>query len=130
MQPKKSRYRTCLFSCFLWGLAISSNGLGHGDSCAIKCCLLLNITAFTSIMDRYYLCPAITCFSDVSVVLLWYSFMSGALSWPWDLALQCNLGHGGPISAGDPPPCASQLPSVQTNYLPVLDTYYMYPTLL
>jgi hypothetical protein len=85
-----------------------------------KDCLMLSITASASIMNRNYLYH-ISGLSDLPVFKLWCSFMSRALSSPWDLLLECNPGaHRGPRPAGAPRPCASQLPSVQANYLLVL----------
>lgn len=93
---------------------------------------MVSITAFTYIMDHYYLCR-ISGLSDLPVLQLWYTFMSGALSFPWDLVLELNPGAAvvqDRLERHRAPPCASQLPSVQANYLLVLETYYLYLVLL
>ena len=84
-------------------------------------------TASASIMDRNYLCHT-SGLSDLSVVKLWRSFMSGALSSPWGTSFSNAIqGHRGPRSTGAPRPCASQLPSVRANYSLVLWTILFVP---
>jgi hypothetical protein len=88
---------------------------------------LLSVTAFSSTHESLL---RISGLSDLPIVQLWYSFMSGALSSPWDLVLECNPEAWWSKNNHSPTACASQLPSAQANYLLVLGTYYLYHVLL
>jgi len=77
--------------------------------------------------DRNYLCH-ISGLSDLSVVKLWRSVMSGAPHRPGTSSFSNAIqGHRGPRSAGAPRPCASQLPSVEANYSLFLWTILFVP---